>query len=58
MPVESKLAKQLNRYFDLLWNNDEQKHIEYTSSFAAYQDTSMLRYWRYRFMEATGIGTF
>jgi phosphatidylserine/phosphatidylglycerophosphate/cardiolipin synthase-like enzyme len=58
MPVESKLAKQLNGYFDLLWNNDEKKHIEYTTSFAAYQDESRLRYWRYRFMEATGIGTF
>jgi phosphatidylserine/phosphatidylglycerophosphate/cardiolipin synthase-like enzyme len=58
MPVESKLAKQLNQYFDLLWNNDDNKHIEYTTSFAAYQDGSRLRYWRYRFMEATGIGTF
>ncbi len=58
MPVESQLAKQLTAYFELLWNNDEQKHIEYTASFAAYQDESQLRYWRYRFMEATGIGTF
>jgi phosphatidylserine/phosphatidylglycerophosphate/cardiolipin synthase-like enzyme len=58
MPLDSALAKQLTGYFDLLWNNDAQKHIEYTASFAAYKDESQLRYWRYRFMEATGIGTF
>jgi phosphatidylserine/phosphatidylglycerophosphate/cardiolipin synthase-like enzyme len=58
MPVDSTLAKQLTAYFDLLWNNDETKHIEYTTSFVAFKDESALRYWRYRFMEATGIGTF
>jgi phosphatidylserine/phosphatidylglycerophosphate/cardiolipin synthase-like enzyme len=58
MPVDSALAKKLSDYFTLLWNNDEQKHIEYTAAFAAYKDESKLRYWRYRFMEATGIGTF
>jgi hypothetical protein len=58
MPLESKLAKQLTDYFELLWSNDEQKHIEYTAAFSAYKDESQLRYWRYRFMEATGMGTF
>lgn len=58
MAIDSKLAKQLTAYFDLLWNNDETKHIEYTTSFATFKDESKLRYWRYRFMEATGIGTF
>jgi phosphatidylserine/phosphatidylglycerophosphate/cardiolipin synthase-like enzyme len=58
MPADSALAKQLLGYFDLIWNNDEQKLIEYTAPFGAYKDESQTRYWRYRFMEATGIGTF
>lgn len=58
MPLESALATQLGGYFDLLWNNDEQKHIEYTAPFGAYKDESQLTYWRYRFMEATGLSSF
>jgi hypothetical protein len=56
--MDSALAKQLTQYFDLLWNNDDTKHIEYTAPFGAYKDDSQLTYWRYRFMEATGLSTF
>jgi len=58
MPLDAALAKQLIGYFDLRWNNDEQKHIEYSAPFGAYRDESKLRYWRYRFMEGSGMGTF
>jgi hypothetical protein len=32
--------------------------IELTAPFGAYRDTDAKRYWRYRFMEASGISTF
>jgi hypothetical protein len=58
MPADSALAMQLTGYFELLWSGDEAKKVEYTTPFGAYRDESRTRYWRYRFMEATGIGTF
>lgn len=58
MPTDSQLAKRISNYFDLLWNNDQQKLIEYTTSFGAYRDESKAKYWRYRVMEATGLSTF
>ena len=45
-------------YFDRLWTNDGENAIEYTAPFGAYADTDGRRYWRYRFMEATGLSTF
>lgn len=57
LPADSELARQATRYFDRLWQGDALTP-EYTAPFGAYQDTSMLRYWRYRFMEATGLSTF
>lgn len=54
-PADSPLGQQLTGYFARLWGNDD---AEYTTEFAAWRDTSRLRYWRYRFMEATGLSTF
>jgi phosphatidylserine/phosphatidylglycerophosphate/cardiolipin synthase-like enzyme len=58
MPIDSMLATQLHDYFELLWNNDEQRRIEYTAPFGAYKDDSKLTYWRYRIMEKSGLSTF
>ncbi|HEY6641632.1 phospholipase D-like domain-containing protein [Povalibacter sp.] len=55
---QSPLATQMEAYFDRLWNNQGPPGTEFTASFGAYQDTGRTRYWRYRFMEATGLSTF
>ncbi len=54
-PVHGALAQDVQRWFDALWHNDGG---DYTASFPAYEDRSLLRYWRYRIMEATGMSTF
>lgn len=56
--LRSPLADQMIGYFDRLWNNEGAPGTEYTAPFGAYQDTDRGRYWRYRLMEATGLGTF
>lgn len=58
MPIVAPLAREMLGYFDRLWSNDGENAIEYTAPFGAYADTNKARYWRYRFMEATGLGTF
>jgi phosphatidylserine/phosphatidylglycerophosphate/cardiolipin synthase-like enzyme len=58
MPADSTLAKQLRDYFEVLWNNDEKQHIEYTVPFGAFKDDSQFTYWRYRVMETSGLSTF
>ena len=43
-------------FFDQRWNNlNDQLH---SKDYAAFEDQSQFRYWRYRFMEATGLSTF
>ncbi|MEN1727081.1 MAG: phospholipase D-like domain-containing protein [Pseudomonadota bacterium] len=44
------------RFFDQRWSNEGER--EHSLPYAAYEDTSRWRYWRYRFMEATGLSTF
>lgn len=52
------LASQVLEYFETLWSNRAPLGIEYTADFDVYADPSQLRYWQYRFMEASGMGTF
>jgi phosphatidylserine/phosphatidylglycerophosphate/cardiolipin synthase-like enzyme len=56
--LQTGLASQVVEYFETLWANRAPLGIEYTADFETYADPSPLRYWQYRFMEATGIGTF
>lgn len=58
MPGDSTLARDMLGFFDRLWNNEGAPDTEFTAPFGAYADTDRGRYWRYRLMEATGIGTF
>jgi phosphatidylserine/phosphatidylglycerophosphate/cardiolipin synthase-like enzyme len=58
MPVEDAVAVTMLGYFARLWNNEGQSGVEFTAPFGAYRDTDSKRYWRYRFMEATGLSTF
>jgi phosphatidylserine/phosphatidylglycerophosphate/cardiolipin synthase-like enzyme len=47
------LAAGMTAWFERLWQDEA-----CTADFAAFSDTSRLRYWRYRLMEATGLSTF
>lgn len=52
------LAQEMQAYFNRLWTNEGPPGTEFTAPFAVYKDEDRRRYWRYRFMEATGLGTF
>ena len=58
MSSTSPLAAQMQGYFERLWTNQGPAGTEYTADFGVYRDTDNSRYWRYRLMEATGLGTF
>jgi phosphatidylserine/phosphatidylglycerophosphate/cardiolipin synthase-like enzyme len=60
MSQGSPLARQMLGYFDELWSNTgaQMKEPQFTAPYGAYEDTDAGRYWRYRLMEATGLGTF
>ncbi len=57
-PVDGPLSRDVRRWFDALWNDDSGNRLQSTTGFSAYEDSSWLRYWRYRIMEATGLSTF
>jgi len=57
-PVESALAREVQQWFDVLWNNRAQQGIEYTADAETYADPSQGRYWLYRLMEGSGLSTF
>ena len=56
--LNAPLAREMLDYFDRLWNHDVANGTEFTAPFGAYQDKDATKYWRYRLMEATGVGTF
>ena len=43
-------------YFEQSWSNTEGRRI--SLPYTRYADDSRLRYWRYRFTEATGLSSF
>ncbi|MGH8025408.1 MAG: phospholipase D-like domain-containing protein, partial [Pseudoxanthomonas sp.] len=43
-------------YFEQSWGNTDGRRI--SLPYARYADDSRLRYWRYRFTEATGLSSF
>lgn len=57
-PRTAAVAIELDRWFDRLWNNRAPAGVEFTAEFGAYADPSQSRYWAYRLMESTGIGSF
>jgi len=58
MRADSPLALEMSSYFDRLWNNDGPPGTSFTAAYGAWRDDDSARYWRYRFMEATGLSTF
>jgi phosphatidylserine/phosphatidylglycerophosphate/cardiolipin synthase-like enzyme len=56
--LDTPLAQELVNHFETLWQNDPVALREYTTDFQTYEDQSFARYWRYRVMEAAGLGAF
>jgi phosphatidylserine/phosphatidylglycerophosphate/cardiolipin synthase-like enzyme len=56
--ADSTLARDVQGYFDLLWNNRDGADMEYTTDFATWADPKQSSYWLYRLMEASGLSTF
>ena len=52
------LGTAISEWFDMLWNNRAGNGIEFTADTEVYADSSQLRYWLYRVMEASGLSTF
>ena len=54
--ADSSIATAVTDWFEALWSN--RGGIRYSADAAEYRESSRLRYWRYRLMEATGLSTF
>lgn len=48
--------RDATEFFDLRWNNAPNRY--FSRPYEYYADEGRLRYWRYRFMEASGLSTF
>lgn len=55
-PSAAAVFQEAQRYVDGIWTNAAGRHC--TVGYERYRDTSWLKYWRYRLMEATGMSTF
>ena len=55
-PTEAPVMARASAYFDQSWGNTQGRGI--SLPYAAFEDTSRWRYWRYRFTEATGFSSF
>ena len=54
--VRSPVMARATEYFEQSWSNRDGRRI--SLPYSAYSDDSKLRYWRYRFTEATGLSSF
>ena len=57
-PATGALAREVQQWFDALWNNRGAQGIEYTADAETYADPSQGRFWLYRLMEGSGLSTF
>jgi phosphatidylserine/phosphatidylglycerophosphate/cardiolipin synthase-like enzyme len=55
-PVDAPVIVNGVAYFDASWANTNGRH--FSLPYAAFEDASRWRYWRYRFSEATGLSSF
>jgi hypothetical protein len=55
-PTGSALAVEVMGWFEALWSNAD--GVEYTASGDSWPEDSAWRYWKSRFMEASGMSTF
>lgn len=56
-PADSVLARVAGEWFEMIWSNRPGTG-NFTGDAGLYVEPSQLRYWQYRFMEATGMSTF
>lgn len=54
--ADTAVMNRAAAYFEQSWSNTEGRQI--SLPYARYADDSRLRYWRYRFTEATGLSSF
>ena len=54
--ADASVMQQASGYFEQSWGNTDGRRI--SVPYANYADDSRLRYWRYRFTEATGLSSF
>ena len=54
-PVGTRFETEVSFLFDKFWNNNEG---HFTIDFEEYKDTSLRKYWLYRFQEASGLSSF
>ncbi len=52
------IIQQADLFFEAQWNNGPGSPAVMSLPYKAWADESLLRYWQYRFMEATGLSTF
>jgi len=55
-PADSEFMRHAASYFERRWNEPGARN--YSVGYSEYADGGFFRYWRYRFMEATGLSTF
>lgn len=56
-PAGNALARSVGDWFEQIWTNHP-GGTEYTADADVYAEPAFLRYWLYRFMEASGLSTF
>lgn len=54
-PKESSESMEVKKYFNKIWNNEEEK---YTLDFGAYEEKSIVKYIIYYIQEKTGLSSF
>jgi len=58
VPSDSAVATKAVGFFEQQWQSGPDGDPVMSLPYEHWADDSMLRYWRYRFMEATGLSTF
>ena len=56
VPPDHACLRDACRHFDSLWNNEPGRL--FSVDYAHYRDESLIKRWKYRWMEASGMSTF
>ncbi|WP_372966479.1 phospholipase D-like domain-containing protein [Marinobacter sp.] len=58
VPGDSPIAQKAIRFFNEHWKSNTKDSLPLSLPYSEWADSSRLRYWQYRIMEATGLSTF
>ncbi|MBZ0334225.1 phospholipase D family protein [Marinobacter sp. AL4B] len=58
VPNDHPVARTASDFFDQHWANEQTNSAPLSLPYSDWADDSRLKYWQYRFMEATGLSTF